>query len=212
MPYIQLKLFTIQEDILQMAIPVNGLVEIVLSGRVLGIPWNNVYHYWDTSDSVITDMPTIASQFNAFVANSLPTLTTPNTKYDNIKIRDVLGNVPDYDEPPTDPDGNKIESVMPSFNAVRVDYMVTTKDTNRGYKRYPGVPEEDVNLGDLTPTALAAWSAFQTQWLQPLVAGGKSYQPVVYGRATPTQPTRKVVNIVTSIVVRPEITSQTSRK
>jgi len=195
-----------------MPIPVDGLVEITIEGTLLGVNYANIFYYWDSSDDPISDMPEIATQFNNFVPNQLAVGTTTDITYDNIRVRDVLGLVPDYEQPPSDPNGNIVDDVLPAFNAVRFDYAVQTKETRRGYKRFAGVPEGSISDGVLTPAALATWEAIALSCLQPLPAGGNSYQPMVYGKAIPSDPARSVVNIVTSIVARPRITSQVSRK
>lgn len=195
-----------------MPTPVNGLVEITLSGNCLGVDFANVYYYWDSSDSVVSDPPTIATQFNGFVANRLAVVTSVRTNYLNIKVRDVLGVTPDHDQTPSDTTGNVAGDCMPAFSAVRLDYAVATKETRRGYKRYTGVPETYNVDGQLNAAGLAAWQAEEFSFFQPLVAGALSYQPVIYGGPIPTNPTRSIANIVTAIDTRSLITSQVSRK
>lgn len=195
-----------------MPVPVDGLIEVTLTGNYLGKNWAAVYHYWNSANAQVSGKAALATEFNAKVSNRLSTLVHDQVVFENIKIRDVLGITPDYDQPPSNPQGDRAGTGLPRFNAIPYRYSVATKETHVGYKRYPGVIEADQTNGVMTPAFLLDCQAEEINFLQPLVNGGDSYQPVVYGRATPSNPTRSIVNIVNGITTIAILSSQGSRR
>lgn len=195
-----------------MPVPTDGLVEITLTGSLYDVGWQNVFYYHDSGNNPITDMPGIATDFNAKIALELITATSDDCLYQTIKVRDVLGQVPDFEQPTSSTQGQLADQSLPPFNAVRIDLSVFTKETRRGYKRFVGVPESRVTDGFLTTTAQAEWESVRANLDEALNASGTGYQAVVFGGPIPTDPLRKVVNIITTPVLQNRITSQVSRK
>lgn len=199
-------------DIPKMATPTAGLVEIILSGTLQGRPWANVFHYWNQADADVLALPPIADEFNA-VPNNWATNVVDTVTFDNIKVKDVLGDLPDYDQAPTDPTGALAQEGAANFIAVRFDYGVGSKETRRGYKRLVGISEQSIADGTLIPGAVTSMQSFADTYLDSsLSVGGTTYTPVVVGGPTIEEPERLVANPVTSVTVQPRVTSQVSRK
>lgn len=195
-----------------MPIPTDGLVEITLRGTYLGQEWANVFHYWDTSNSQITDKPGIAAGFDAQVVGVTHDMLSVNTLIEEVIVRDVLGITADYAIASAFPTGLVAGESVSAFTAIRFDYLGFDKSTRRGYKRFVGVGESEQSGGFLTAAAFTYAQSIEANLLGQIIVGPQSYQPVIYGKATPTDPTRSVVNIVTNVLARQKLTSQTSRK
>ena len=195
-----------------MPTPTAGLVEIILSGTQQGRPWANVFHYWNPSDTQVLSLPPIATQFNT-VPNQWALSSVSGVTFDNIKIKDVLGDLPDFDMVPTQPVGQLAVEGVANFVGIRFDYNVGSKETRRGYKRLVGLAESSVADGTIGAGALASFQTFATTYLEAsLTVGATNYEPVVLGGPTKDDPLRFVVNLVIAVTVLSRVTTQNSRK
>lgn len=195
-----------------MTTPSSGLIEVTLSGTFLGRPWANVFHYWNQDAGGVVQKAALATSFNAQVANRLPLLSSDKVFYDNIKIRDMIGITPDYEQAPSQPTGQVGGDALPAFNTYRYLYSVTDKTTRKGWKRYPGVVEANQADGSLTAAAFSAHQAEELSFLQPITNTTQSYLPVIFGGPTLGNPTRFVINIVNGISAQQKLGSQVSRR
>lgn len=195
-----------------MALIVDGLAEITLQSVTGGREIENVFYYWDITNTPITNISGIAVQFDLNLMAALAAATSDTILFSNIKIRDVKGSIPDFDTAPTAPAGLIAGDVLPPFNAVRIDLIGQTKLTGRGYKRFAGIPEASTSGDSLTPAAKIPWNGVATQLNNGLTVGADTYFSIIFGRPTPTLPTRSESNLILSALVRDVITSQVTRK
>ena len=195
-----------------MPTPTQGLIRVTLSGTYLGNNWANVYYYWNADAGTVMQKVLLADSFNAQVANRLATLMSDKVTLDQILIQDVLGITNDWAQPPTDTTGNLTGDALSRFVCFVYRYTVFNKETRVGFKRYVGVVEGDQADGSLTPTALSRNQAEESSFFQPITNTTQSYQPVIYGGPTPSQPMRSVVNVVTGITALQTLSTQNSRK
>ena len=195
-----------------MATITDGLAKITLFSTIIGEEAQNVFYYWDSTNSAITDMNGIATQFDSNLMASLAAATSTQLVFDLIRVTDVKGTNPDHDLAPTQADGDLTGDALPSFNAVRCDLLTQTKETRRGYKRFPGVAESSVVNNKLTVADQILWNAVASTLNNALVVGADTYFAIVFGDKTPTAPTRSISNLILSAIARPDISSQVSRK
>lgn len=195
-----------------MAIPTDGLVEISLTTSLGSNLSQNVWFYHDANNGAIIDMPGIAADFDLKIAGQMSLAVSSSLSFDLITVRDVLGLNPDEILVPAVVSGIQVGDALPLLNCARIDLLVSSKITRRGYKRIPGLVESQVSGDNLTPSGVTDFAAFALTALSNMIVGGVTYGPVIRGGPTKTDLTRNVVNPVTSGVSRIEVTSQVSRK
>ena len=195
-----------------MPTPTAGLYEISLTGDYYGIDFANVFHYWNVSNIPINNFANVATEFNDNIAAQLTLFTNTNVNYREIVIRDVLGLANDFVSVPTVGTGAQPGEGAPSFAAMAFRLGVSTKETKKGAKRFVGIAEANKDGNTVTAGLFGLMQAFEPNLLQALNDAGVFYSPVIYGKATPSQPLRSVVNLITSATALQTVTSQVSRK
>lgn len=195
-----------------MSIPTDGLVQITLEQSLFGASVANVFYYWDSTNAAITDMAGIGAAFNVMVVDELALVQLLSLQYDAVIVRDILGLNPDVSVSPSQADGDVTGEGTSPFVAVAIDLLVSSKITRRGFKRFAGQAESQVNSGQLVTAALTAWNTLAGFLDNTLSVGGKTYTPVVRGLPTPTDATRNVVNTITGTFVHTNLSHQTPRK
>lgn len=195
-----------------MPIPTNGLAEVTFTMTLSAQVFQSVFFYWDNTNTPISNMAGIAAQFDATVVTPLAANVTSALAFTDVLVRDVLGLNPDFNVAPATVGGVIAGDTLPPFNAVRIDLLVATKETKRGYKRVPGLLESQTTGDSLIAGTQAAFQTYSLTYLTGLVVGINTYGPVIRGGPIPTDLTRSVVNPVTSTNVPILVTSQVSRK
>ena len=195
-----------------MALITDGLAEITLLSSLEGQEIENIFYYWDITNTPISNMSGIVTQWDANIMASLATPTSNAVSFVNLKIRDVKGTNPDFDLAPTQATGISGGDVLPAFNAVRIDLIGQTKLTGRGYKRFAGLPEASTTGNEITAAAKVNWNSLASTLNNAVTVGADTYFAIIFGKPTPTAPTRSESNLILSALVRDIITSQVSRK
>lgn len=195
-----------------MPIPTNGLAEITFTMTLSTTILQSVFFYWDNTNTPISNMAGIATTFDTIVVTPLAAQVSSALVFSDVLVRDVLGLNPDFNVAPATASGILAGDTLPPFNAVRIDLLVGTKETKRGYKRLPGLLEVQTTGDSLVPGTQVAFQTYSLTYLTGLVVGINTYGPVIRGGPIPTDLTRNVVNPVTSTNVPILVTSQVSRK
>jgi len=193
-----------------MPTPVAGLVECTIQQVIGALPLSNVFYYWDTLNGTPVSLVGIAADFNLKVVANMPTVQSVSLSYVNVKIRDVLGTLPDLNTSPTPGAGARAGSNMPTFTSIGFTLQGTTKETRSGAKRLGGQTEADIEGNGPIAAYKIIMNTFAAQIALSLVSGA-TYVPVVFGRVTPTRPTI-LVNQVASVTANDFVTTQNSRK
>lgn len=189
-----------------------GLLQVTLEGVYLGEEWALVWHYWDSAQTASKDLSTFATQFDTIVASQIPPVVGASCLFQRILVRDVLGIENDVEIVPSVGAGALGGDSLASWMAARIDMLGADKSTRRGYKRICGVTEGQASFQNLSATGLANFQTLEAPFLQQIIVGPVSYQPVIYGGPTPTNPTRSIANLVTSVSAQQRLTSQNTRK
>lgn len=195
-----------------MPTPNSHLLEVIWTTRQVSKEAQNVFYYWDELETNNIALISAANSFDSLVASQMVNIMSDEVESLDITVKDVLGTVPDYSRVPSVGVGAITGETLPGFAAYRFDLFPQTKETRRGYKRFIGVPEVAQDLGVLTPAYETFVQNREGDLLAPLVAGGGNWTPVIYGKATPSDPTRSIVNPVISVTARFDLTTQSSRK
>jgi len=193
-----------------MPAPVAGLVECTIQQTIGALPLSNVFYYWDTLNGTPVSLVGIAADFDLKVVQNMPTVQGTSLSYTNIKVRDVLGTLPDLNTVPTPGAGGRAGSNMPTFTSIGYTLQGTTKETRSGAKRFGGQTEADIEGNSPIAAYQLIMATFAAQLALSLVSGA-TYVPVIFGRVTPTRPA-VLVNQVASVSANDFVTTQNSRK
>ncbi len=190
--------------------PTDGLVRITLQSSIGGRGVENVFYYWDSFDNPITALAPIATQFDTTIVTPLSVILSTGVSFDNIRVQDVLGSLPDVDVTPGTGSGVRPGEVLSDFYAISFTLNVITKDTRKGAKRFAGVSEADVIGNAPTGAFLILMQVMQLSFAFSLITD-QNYGAVVFGDINPNR-LAVVVNGVTSGVANNRVTTQNSRK
>ena len=195
-----------------MPTPTNGLVQVTMKGTFLGQTSDNVFYYWDSTNSPIGDMQGIANAFDALVFPEWSAITAATYFYSEIVVRDVLGLNNDFTRAPSVGTGTRAGDEAPSWASARVRLNVTNKETRTGFKRLGGLVEAVKDGNFLLPAFITDVQTFADLLDNSLVVGAQTYAPVVYGQGTKADPTRQVVNPIISALALSDVGPQNSRR
>lgn len=195
-----------------MPVATDGLVQFTIDYTFNNTTASSVWHYWNQTNSPIADMEGLVNAFDAVLMPEMVNIMSSTLTQDRIIGRDLLGIAPDYERVPSVTVGGQTGENANNFTALRLDLLVGNKETRRGYKRLPGLIENNIAGNGLSTGYRNLVITNTAVLLTNLVVGAQTFVPIVYGRATATQPTRSIANPITGIAVPNEQTSQTSRK
>jgi len=194
-----------------MGIPTGGLIEITFQQSLGAIQIANVFYYWNSLNIEPSSFVALAADFDATIVTPASLIQALDISYDNIRVKTVLGTLPDLVITPTTPNGSLVGDNLPSFNASGFLLQGETKETRPGSKRFVGLTEDVVTANQFTAGFIVALDAFALFLDDDLFDGANTYDPVIFGRITPTRP-NLAANKIISAVRSDFVTSQVSRK
>jgi hypothetical protein len=172
----------------------------------------NVFHYWNQTNTAILDLQAIITAFDTKLMVEFADLLTLTTTIDQIVARDVFGLLLDQTATPTPAVGTRTGELNGNFTCCKIRLDGTTKETKVGWKRVGGISEFDTAGNGLSTGFLTVVQTFAALLNDSLTVGVETYIPVIFGRGTLADPTRRVVNTITGTFVPNQQTTQNSRK
>lgn len=194
-----------------MPIPTGGLIEVTFQQSFGDISIANVFYYWNTLNIEPSSFVALAADFDATIVVNAQSIQSLSISYDNIRVKTVLGVLPDLVVSPSVPTGTLAGDSLPSFAAAGFLLQGETKETRPGSKRFVGLTEDVVTSNQFTGGYIIALDAFALFLDDDLFDGANTYDPVIFGRITPSRP-NLAANKIISAVRSDFVTSQVSRK
>ena len=191
---------------------IGDILEIVNDAEQFGEDCKNVFHYIILVATGLTDVLDALLAFKDEVLDVVIASTSDSVTFQSLRIE----NLTDPDEFAilvVDEPGGTGGEALPSFNAVGFLLTPDGAATRPGSKRFAGVREADQSNGVLTGAAIAVWDNIEPV-LTATVTGGAAWElhPIILGRAVGGEPELDRYSIVASAALKPDLTSQTSRK
>lgn len=128
----------------------------------------------------------LLNEFSAIVADTLKLAQSDDISQVSLEAKNLfnLADTANLAYPPTRK-GTRAGSSEPPFVQVAVQYLRTTATMRHGWKRYVGIPESDVEDGQIVTSALVFWQNVAVAGQTTLTATGTVdtiFEPVVVKR------------------------------
>lgn len=203
----------------------NDLYEVVSNGVLQNQDVDNVWHYLAIASN--TDALDLATRFQTQVLTPLVAFQSDQISYVSVACRNLFDDF-DEDEIASSLVGALANQSLPSFNSLSVELVASTGIVNDGRKALGGFSEDNQTDGQWNATFLSSIDTWGVDDYLPGVVGagaeGVKYVPVIIKRIKYTTPSgntayrlpadslEAVSTSVSSIVTKPFVASQLSRK
>lgn len=190
-------------------------VQIVTVARQANIvdDINNVFHYHNAVEGAPSsaELGVLLTFFETEVLPAILAFQSDQIVYLELRARHVEG-VSFTSTTLGSLDGEIAGSALPPYVAYEFIYRRATALTRNGFKRFAGVIEEAIDQGgNVTGAVATALTAAEPILTLPLEgSGGTFWQPVIYGRPIPSNPTPRIGQV--DEVGFQRVTTQNSRK
>jgi hypothetical protein len=194
-----------------MPVPTAGLIEVTLTQTAGATNLENVFYFWNSLNIEPISFIGFSADWDTKYMPGISSIQGLGVTYTNVRIRTVLGVLPDLNSAASIPVGTRAGESLPSYVAIGFRLGGTTKETRSGAKRFGGQTETDI-AGNTPTTAYAAvLDGFAPTLTQSVFDGLNTYQPVILSRPTPTRGTF-LVNPIIVATRNLFVTTQNSRK
>ena len=193
-----------------MPITAVGLYEVVLEQSYFNSNVLNVFHYLsNTSDDDVQDL--CATAFDEDVMAAIAVIQGANVIYDNIRCKNLTGTLADFNQIPSQVDGDVAGAVTADFIGAAFRYNRVSKETRNGAKRFAGMVEENIVGGNFTVAYNVDLDALAVVLSADISTVGGVFAPIILHKP-PDGGGNWTYNELQSAVNLNRLTTQNSRK
>lgn len=187
-----------------------GIYELILNQQYNNEIIKNVFHYRHTLGE--DDHQALCAQaFDEDVLANIQTLQNTQVTYDDIRVKNLTGNLADAIRVSTIPGGSIVGTPMAEFLCCPFRYNRVTKDTRNGAKRFSGMVEENTVAGDFTGAYLTIMQTTAAILEAEISTVGGVFEPIIL-RQLPDEFGVYTYNTVANVTALDRQTTQNSRK
>lgn len=198
--------------VVKMAFTISTIVRIKDFQVYQGITCLNVYHYKLDSVLATPDLAALSTQWQTTVLTPVRATQNPNLQHFRILLEMVNNGVQFLDQSValngTKAGGND----APTFVNASIQLTRSDTETRSGRKAITGLDEGDFTGNALTAAAIALQATSLAGMVTTLTTGDGNWAPIILGPQTGGDPNGYTVGLPTTGFVRPNLTTQNSRK
>lgn len=178
----------------------------------------NRYWYYTAASPGTVSAASVATAIEGIIAAWLPDCQPAVVSHPTLSCDEVTSNDNFIERASTIPDGTLAGSELASYQCAGIRLLRSTKETRSGWKRIAAGDESTVGGNNWGPSFLSVLENFAAVLNDSFSISGNDFYPVIIrytydsGSGELNPPSQWIYNIIASVEVKPQVTTQNSRK